>query len=234
MNHLRSLNGVTDNTASGQNVRLKRETQAEYLANLIQGYQAKGEHVISVGDYNAFEFNDGIADSIDIIRGAATTSSQDIVPGPASPLVTPAMVDLAPTNVSANAYSYVYVGNAQSIDHILVTSDIAGLMHTSAAHYNADFPVIYRNDSTRPEAGSDHDGLVAYIAVPPGTGISVSPTSLTYTTAQALNTPSASQPVTVTNTGTSTITFTSIATSTGFTQTNNCGSSLTAGLEVHH
>jgi uncharacterized protein len=229
VNHLRSLDGVTDPSTTGQSVRLKREAQDEFLANLIKGYQANGEHVISVGDYNAFEFNDGIVDSLDIIRGAATTASQDIVPGPATPIVSPAMVDLAPTNLSTGTYSYVFVGNAQSIDHFLVTSDIAGIMRTAPAHFDADFPVIYRNDSTRPEASSDHDGIVGYIAIPPGTSISVSPGSLTYTGTQPLNTPSASQPVTVTNTGTTAITFTSIATSAGFTQTNTCGTSLAGG-----
>jgi hypothetical protein len=226
VNHLRSLNGVTDPTTTGQSVRLKREAQAEYLANLIRGYQANGEHVISVGDYNAFEFNDGIVDSMNIVRGAATTASQDIVPGPATPIVLPAMVDLAPTALATSTYSYVYVGNAQSIDHFFVTADIAGIMHTTAAHFDADFPVIDRNDSTRPEAISDHDGIVGYIAIPPGTSIGLSPTSLTYTASQALNTPSGSQPVTVTNTGTTAITFTSIVASAGFTQTNNCGASL--------
>jgi predicted extracellular nuclease len=229
VNHLRSLNGVTDPSTTGQSVRLKREAQAEYLANLIQGYQTNGEHVISVGDYNAFEFNDGIVDTLDIIRGVATIPGKDIVAAPASPIVSPAMVDLAPTNLSTGAYSYVYVGDAQSIDHFLATSDIAGIMHTSPAHLDADFPVIDRNDSTRPEATSDHDGIVGYLAVPPGTSISLSSSSLTYSASQPLNTPSASQPVTVNNTGATAITFTGIAASTGFTQTNTCGSSLAGG-----
>ena len=231
VNHLRSLNGVTDPTSTGQSVRLKREAQAEYLANLIQSYQSKGEHVISVGDYNTFEFNDGIVDSLNIIRGGATTATQDIVPGPATPLVSPAMVDLAPTNLVTGTYSYAYVGNAQSIDHFLVTADIAPIMRTAAAHFDADFPVIFRNDATRPEASSDHDGIVGYIAIPPGTSVSLSPVSLTYTASQPLNTPSASQPITVTNTGTTAITFTSIVASTGFTQTNTCGTSLAGGAK---
>ncbi|WP_263380156.1 Ig-like domain repeat protein [Granulicella paludicola] len=229
VNHLRSLNGVTDATSSGQSVRLKREAQAEFLASLIQGYQANGEHVISVGDYNAFEFNDGLVDTLDIVRGVATNANQDVVPGPATPIVTPALVDLAPTNVANGTYSYVYVGDAQSIDHFFATSDIASLIHTAPAHFDADFPVVYRNDAARPEASSDHDGIVGYLSVPSGTVITVAPSSLTYANSQPLNTPSASQPVTVTNTGTSAITISSIVTSTGFTQTNNCGTSLAGG-----
>ena len=50
--HQRSLINVDDPTSTGATVRLKREAQAEYLATLIQGYQAAGEHVVTVGDYN--------------------------------------------------------------------------------------------------------------------------------------------------------------------------------------
>ena len=60
VNHLRSLSGV-DDPADGDRVRTKRRAQAEYLANLIQARQAADptERIVSVGDYNAFQFNDG-------------------------------------------------------------------------------------------------------------------------------------------------------------------------------
>jgi predicted extracellular nuclease len=59
-NHLRSLNGV-DDPVDGNRVRTKRRAQAEYLANLIQARQVADptENIISLGDYNAFAFNDG-------------------------------------------------------------------------------------------------------------------------------------------------------------------------------
>ena len=59
VNHLRSLSSEND-PSTGVFVRDKKELQAEFLANLIQGYQSAGEHVVSVGDYNAFEFSDGV------------------------------------------------------------------------------------------------------------------------------------------------------------------------------
>ena len=166
VNHLRSLNSITD-PSTGATVRAKREAQAEYLANLIQGYQANGEHVIVVGDFNAFDVNDGLVDSLGVIRGNPAPASQDVVAG-ASGLVNPILVDAAPTNVPAGAYSYVFDGYAQSIDHFLVTQDIAGSITTQAAHWNADFPVVLRNDPTRVEVSSDHDGIVGYLAVPAG------------------------------------------------------------------
>ncbi|GAA3752469.1 lamin tail domain-containing protein [Terriglobus aquaticus] len=197
VNHLRSLNSITD-SATGATVRAKREAQAEYLANLVQGYQANGEHVIVVGDFNAFDVNDGLVDSMGVIRGNPAPASQDVVAG-ATGLVNPVLVDAAPTNVSSGAYSYVFNGYAQSIDHFLVTQDIAGSITTQPAHWNADFPVIFRNDASRPEASSDHDGIVGYLSVP------AAQAKATVTTALSKQTDgSYLMAVTVTNSGSAT------------------------------
>src|SRR5262249_8988368 len=66
VNHLRSLNGIDDTTPNGlgtegSRVRAKRKAQAESLANLIQSFQIANptERIITVGDMNAFRFNDG-------------------------------------------------------------------------------------------------------------------------------------------------------------------------------
>jgi predicted extracellular nuclease len=227
VNHLRSLNGVTDPTSTGDNVRKKREQQAEFLANLVQGYQAAGEHVVVVGDLNTFEFNDGVVDSFGILKGSAAPANQDVLAGTTG-LVTPNLVDAAPTNLATNTYTYSFAGNAQSIDHFLTTTDIAGITRTSPAHYNADFPAIYRNDATRPEVGSDHDGIVGYIKVPGGTVLSITPPSLTFAS-QVLKT-TTSQNVVIKNSGTSAITITSIVASANFSiPASPCGASLAAG-----
>ncbi|MBV9959969.1 MAG: lamin tail domain-containing protein, partial [Acidobacteria bacterium] len=65
INHLRSLSAV-DDPVDGNRVRTKRRAQAEYLANLIQARQVADptEKIITIGDYNAFQFNDGYVDSI--------------------------------------------------------------------------------------------------------------------------------------------------------------------------
>ncbi|MGI4757567.1 MAG: lamin tail domain-containing protein [Janthinobacterium lividum] len=199
VNHLRSLNSITD-PATGATVRAKREAQAEYLANLIQGYQQNGEHVIAVGDFNAFDVNDGLVDSIGVIRGNPAPASQDVVAGAAG-LVNPVLVDAAPTNVPAGSYSYVFDGYAQSIDHFLVTQDIAGIITTQPAHWNADFPVVLRNDATRPEVSTDHDGIVGYLAVPQVQGQAKASVTSTLT---RQSDGSFRMTVTVTNSGTAT------------------------------
>src|SRR6185369_17220520 len=62
-NHLRSLNGV-DDPVDGPRVRAKRRAQAEFLANLVQARQAANPslRMVVLGDFNAFEFNDGYVD----------------------------------------------------------------------------------------------------------------------------------------------------------------------------
>jgi uncharacterized protein len=228
VNHLRSLTGITDDTSSDVNARAKREQQAEFLANLAQQHQAAGEHVIVLGDLNTFEFNDGLVDSFGIIKGNAAPANQDVLAGTTG-LVTPNLVDAAPTNIATNTYTYNFLGNAQSIDHVLTTADIAGIVRTAPVHVNADFPSIDRNDSTRPEVGSDHDGIVAYIKVPGSTVLSFSPTSITFSSPQVLKT-TTNLPLTVTNNGTTAITVTSIVASSNFSvPASPCGASIAAG-----
>ena len=60
------------------------------------------------------------------------------------------------------------------------------------------------------------------------TTVSLSPSSLV-SGSQAAGTTSAPQPVTLTNTGTGTLNIANIATTGDFTQTNSCGTSMTAG-----
>ena len=202
VNHLRSLLSITD-PATGSTVRAKREAQAEYLANLVQSFQSAGEHVVVVGDFNAYDINDGLVDVLGVIRGNPASASQDVVPGTAN-LVSPYLVDEAPTNLDNGDYSYVFDGYAQSIDHFLVTQDIAGLIHTSPAHWNADFPVVDRNNATIPQVSTDHDGIVGYLAVPTATPVNGTVTLVVTTNLTKLNDGTYAAFVTVSNTGTGT------------------------------
>ncbi|MEW6212854.1 MAG: HYR domain-containing protein, partial [Acidobacteriota bacterium] len=166
VNHLRSLNGV-DDAMDGNRVRAKRRAQAEFLANFIQSRQVAdpNERIISVGDYNAFQFNDGYVDSIGTIKGTPTPASQVVLAS--ADLVTPDLTDLIDMATAAERYSFVFDGNAQALDHELVTSNL--LSHLSQICYtrvNADFPEVFRNDPNRPERLSDHDMPIAYFTLP--------------------------------------------------------------------
>jgi hypothetical protein len=165
--HQRSLINVDDPASTGDTVRLKREAQAEYLAKLIQGYQAAGEHVVTVGDYNAFEFSDGFVDALGVVTGNPVTSTQVVTP-PVAGLVNPPLVDLVTLLPAAERQSYVETGSAQVLDHIVVTSDLVPTeTRLVYAHIDSDFPLVNLNDATSPTRISDHDPAVAYFTVPP-------------------------------------------------------------------
>ncbi|SNS75117.1 hypothetical protein SAMN05421770_102179 [Granulicella rosea] len=222
-NHLKALTGEDDTTSTGATVRLKKEAQAEFLANLIQGYQNNGEHVVSLGDYNAFPFNDGYVDVVGVVRGNPVAAGQSVITGTPN-LVSPNMTDLVTTITDpAQQYDYTYIGNAQSLDHILTTSNITGA-HLFYVHEDSDFPLINYNDPTTPLNTSDHDGGVAYFPLLQSGQTSTA--TLTPATQDfgsiAQGTASATKPIVFTNTGNTALTVTSVVATGDFAQTNNC------------
>jgi len=166
VNHLRSLSGV-DDPADGVRVRAKRRAQAESLANYVQAVQSANpdERIVLVGDFNAFQFNDGYVDVIGTIKGQPTPADQVVLVS--GDLVNPDLVDLVESVPSDQRYSFVFDGVAQELDHVLVTQGLAPFVSRfEYARNDADFPESYRGDASRPERISDHDMVVAYFAVP--------------------------------------------------------------------
>ena len=166
VNHLRSLNGV-DDQVDGVRVRAKRRSQGESVAQLLIELQRThpGVPVISVGDYNAFEVNDGYVDLLGIVRGDQA---------PAEQVVEWSSLGLDPNFVSAASagdYSYTFDGNAQTLDHVLLSSTAAAVLSGFGhARVDADFPETLRGDPTRPERLSDHDPAVARFTFPESPG----------------------------------------------------------------
>jgi predicted extracellular nuclease len=165
--HQRSLINVDDVTSTGTTVRLKREAQAEYLATLIQGYQSAGEHVVTVGDFNAFEFSDGYVDTLGVTKGTPVPAGT-VVQTPTAGLANPPLVDLVTLLPAAERQSYSFGGTAQVLDHVLVTSELVPTnTRLVYAHLDSDFPLVNLNDANSPSRISDHDPAVAYFTVPP-------------------------------------------------------------------
>ena len=166
VNHLRSLSGV-DDPADGNRVRTKRRAQAEFLAHLIQARQLADpeEHIVSVGDYNAFEFNDGYVDSIGTIGGTPTPASQVVLAS--GDLVDPDLVETMQYAPEGQRYSYTFDGNAQELDHVLISQNLLPRIATlEYGRLDADFPESIRGDASQPGRISDHDPLVAYFDFP--------------------------------------------------------------------
>jgi uncharacterized protein len=228
VNHLRSLSSEND-PSTGVFVRTKKELQAEFLANLIQGYQTVGEHVISVGDYNAFEFSDGYIDILATITNQNVLPSTEVVEPGMPDLVIPSAVDLATLLPSAERWSYQEFGNAQILDHIVATSDLVSAgAHMAYAHLNADQPVIAYNDPTTAARTSDHDAAIGYFTLPAPVLSATLAGSGAFGTVN-VGSLSSAQNFVLTNTGEGDITISGISTTGDFSQSNNCGASLLVG-----
>ncbi|MBZ0089632.1 MAG: DUF11 domain-containing protein, partial [Thermoanaerobaculia bacterium] len=175
--HQRSLNGVNDPRpgsngwpTTGERVRAKRLAQAVFLADLIQARQIADptERLVVLGDYNAFEVNDGLVDAMGVADGTPVPDNETAVPGDGVDLVNPDLDNLFDTPPAAERYSYLFDGNAQSLDHVLVNQDlIAATLAQRIEHprINADFPETARNAAGNVLRLSDHDPAVAYFEV---------------------------------------------------------------------
>jgi len=228
VNHLRSLSSEND-PSTGVFVRTKKELQAEFLARLIQGYQAAGEHVISLGDYNAFEFSDGYIDILATITNQGVLPATEVVEPGMAGLVTPPAYDLATLLPASSRWSYQEYGNAQILDHIVATADLVGAgAHMEYAHLNADQPLVSYSDPSTPARTSDHDVAVGYFTIPAPV-LSASLTGMTDFGSVSMGSSSAGIQFTVTNTGEATIALNNIVASGDFSQTNNCGPTLDVG-----
>ncbi len=173
-NHLRSLSGVDDTTAGsngwatdGERIRAKRAAQAKFLADYIQDRQSAdpNEKIVLLGDFNAFEFNDGFADSMGIITGRAAPATE-VINYVASPITTPLtnMADLSP---ASERYSFSFDGNAQSLDHMVVNQallDGTAAVRAEHARLNSDFGEDNFGDYSVPVRVSDHDPVVLFLS----------------------------------------------------------------------
>ena len=180
-NHLKSLIGIDSTsphgpTTDGDRNRRKRQLQADFVADYIQGRinANPNEHIILVGDYNAFEFNDGYADVINTIMGTPPPDAATVVcstcPQPPNTedgvdQLNPDMTDLVTTPPPSERYSYVHEGNAQNLDHVIVSATV--VTDTTARRVEhprigADYPETERANASSPLRVSEHDPVVGY------------------------------------------------------------------------
>lgn len=101
-----------------------------YVSNLLKNNQ--DSQIIVLGDFNEFEFNQ-----------------------PLTILTKNGLVNLTETLPKDNRYSYIYQGNAQTIDHIFVSKNIVDQVDYEQVHVNVEF-----SDST-----SDHDPIIVIYSV---------------------------------------------------------------------
>jgi predicted extracellular nuclease len=126
-----------------QRVNQRRE-QAAYLAEIVAA--TGSSRVVAGGDFNVYPRPDD----------PLNPPSDQLGPLYAKGLWN--LWDTQVAEVPAAAYSYVFVGQAQTLDGQFVTPTLkAELVETRVAHVNADFPADYAGDG--PRGLSDHDPM---------------------------------------------------------------------------
>ncbi|ULL16030.1 hypothetical protein DVH26_17205 [Paenibacillus sp. H1-7] len=118
---------------------LGSEVQRHQIATVVNGFvksvmqQNPNANVVMLGDLNDFQFSK----TLEIVKGSELTN----------------MVDSLPVN---ERYSYVYQGNSQTLDHILVNKRLTDYAKLDIVHMNADF-------DTAQGRVSDHDPLLLQV-----------------------------------------------------------------------
>ena len=190
VNHTRSFIDIELVSGEGPRVRAKRKAQAEFLADLLQELQEDNPTtpIMSIGDYNAYQFNDGYTDPVSVIKGTPTADDEMVVDA-STDVVTPDFINLTDTLPADQRYSFIFQGTPQAIDHHIINTVAASFVQRyHIARNNTDFPEVpgslFLNNAGRPERNSDHDMPVSYYQFP------AAPTTTTVSDASAIFSPS--------------------------------------------
>lgn len=147
-----------------------RHRQADYVRDLVDLLVAQDPdaNVLVGGDLNDFAFGE---------PNEGRHTVERIASSPTTPLTN--VVESVP---AAQRYTYVFEGNSQVLDHMLVDDGMGSLLTDQAvAHFNAGFPTSLGDDASVTFAASDHDPLVGYFctdATAPSLSASATPSTL--------------------------------------------------------
>jgi uncharacterized protein len=151
-----TLWAIGNHFSSTPNARVGQRTeQAAYGAAIIDAIEAgdAGARIAYGGDLNVFPRPDD-----PIAQSDSDTPSDQL-----GPLYDAGMANLWEdllADAPSAAYSYVFQGQTQTLDHIMVNAALHGdLVQMRAAHVNAGWPADFDGDG--PRGVSDHDPQVA-------------------------------------------------------------------------
>jgi hypothetical protein len=164
--HGRSLSGI-DAGSGGERVRQKRLEQAQFVAQQVQMLQDANPDInlVVAGDFNAYEFSDSYVDVTGIMKGDFTPTD-DLVceSNPCTDNVSPNLLNQVLMIDAGERYSFIFRGNAQTLDHALTSSGLDELVRDfQFGRGNSDAAVDLINDDSTPLRSSDHDGLVLFL-----------------------------------------------------------------------
>jgi hypothetical protein len=162
---LRPLTDVERADEAGAAARAHRRAQAEWLAQFVDSRQdtTASEKLVWLGNFNAHEFNDGYLDVMGTVSGHPAPGDQVVLDSP--DLVSRDLENLAGLLPEDVRYSSVGRGNAQLLDHTLVSANLTAQVRGFVlARVNADFSEVWRYFGDDPRRLSDRDPSVAYFA----------------------------------------------------------------------
>ncbi|HEY1318062.1 MAG TPA: hypothetical protein VGF10_12640, partial [Gaiella sp.] len=150
------LYAVSNHFSSGPDTRVGQRTeQATYLAAIVAAIQASDPQarVDAGGDLNVFPRpDDPLVPASDQLASLYDLGLENLF-------------DTLVAQVPASAYTYVFEGQAQTLDHQFVTPRLGDELELArVAHLNADWPADFAGDG--PRGASDHDPLVARYDLP--------------------------------------------------------------------
>jgi predicted extracellular nuclease len=128
-----------------------RHAQADYVRDLVDLMleEEPESRIVVGGDLNDFEFGE---------PGEGRHTVQRIMESPTAPLTN--VVPLVP---AAERYTFIFEGNSQVLDHLLLNREMESLLRDQAiGHFNTDYPSAFGTNAAHPLRSSDHDPLVAY------------------------------------------------------------------------
>ncbi len=156
------LYAISNHFSSGPTTRIgQRREQAAYNAVIVAAVQTahSGARVVVGGDLNVFPRPDD-----PFAPGEPLFPSDQLAPLYARGLTN--LWDRLVAEAPASAYSYVFQGQAQTLDQLFVTSALRDeVTRVRAAHINADWPADFDGDGAR--GVSDHDPQVAHVSLVP-------------------------------------------------------------------
>lgn len=174
LNHTLSLLDVNSLDAravwgtDGDRSRGKRAAQAFRVSQKVDEIQDTDptQALVLIGDYNAFDFNDGYVDVMGIISGSPAVTNEVLLHSPSA--VSAPLTNLIVTKPVAEQYSYVHEGNVQVLDHALANDAILATTDATLYHarVNSDYATAHETDPSVVVRTSDHDPLVADFVVP--------------------------------------------------------------------
>ena len=159
--HGRSLSGIDGSQAD--RVQAKRLAQAQFVAQQVQDLQSANPDInlVVAGDFNAYEFSDSYVDVTGQMKGEVVPDD-NVLSGP--DLVDPNLLNQVLMIDAGERYSFIFRGNAQTLDHALTSSGLDELVRDfQFGRGNSDAALDLINEAGTPLRSSDHDGLVLFL-----------------------------------------------------------------------